>query len=175
MELTPARYENGGEGKAMEQAADVDKRVAEFLIQSRIAVAGVSRSGSNPGNSILRRLGDCGVEVYAVNPNAQEIGGVKCYPSLSSVPVRLDGVVITTSPENTEKIVRECVELEIPRVWMHRSVGTGSISEEAVKICRENNIQVIKGGCPMMFCPPVDIFHRCLGWIARRTGKMQAT
>ena len=47
----------------------------EFLAQSRIAVAGVSRDSKQPANLIYRRLRDTGHEVFAVNPNAAEVEG----------------------------------------------------------------------------------------------------
>jgi hypothetical protein len=69
-----------------------------------------------------------------------------------------------------ERIVRECAAVGVSRVWMHRSFGTGSVSETAVKFCNENNITVIAGGCPMMFCEPVDFGHKCMRWILKWSG-----
>jgi len=48
-------------------------------------------------------------------------------------------------------------------------MGT-SISEQAVEFCRENSMTVIPGGCPMMFCKPVDFVHTCLHWMLKLTG-----
>jgi hypothetical protein len=57
---------------------------------------------------------------------------------------------------------------------MHRSFGTGSVSEEAVNLCREKGIEVIPGACPMMFCEPVDFGHRCMRWLLKVTGGLPA-
>jgi predicted CoA-binding protein len=70
----------------------------------------------------------------------------------------------------TDEIVRQCAELGIRRVWMHRSFGEGSVSQTAVDFCRKNQIAVIPGGCPMMFCEPVDFGHKCMRWILSLTG-----
>jgi predicted CoA-binding protein len=78
--------------------------------------------------------------------------------------------VVATAPQATEAVVRECAELGIGRVWMHRSFGEGSVSDSAVAFCRENNIEVIPGGCPMMFCEPVDFGHKCIRWWLNLTG-----
>jgi hypothetical protein len=83
----------------------------------------------------------------------------------------MDGVVIVTRPEVTEQVVRECVQIGVPRVWMHRSLGN-SVSEEAVTLCRDHGIDVIDWGCPMMFCKPVDFGHKCLKWWLRLTGAL---
>jgi predicted CoA-binding protein len=100
------------------------------------------------------------------------VEGEKCYPNLKSIPDGVDGVVIVTPPEAAEQIVRECAEIGISRVWMHRSFGPGSVSEEAVQYCEENNISVIAGACPMMFCQPVDFGHKCMRWILGVSGKL---
>jgi predicted CoA-binding protein len=148
--------------------------VTEFLAQKRLAVAGVSRTPQQPANAIYRRLRDTGHEVYATNPEADAVEGDPCYATLSALPVRVDGVVIATPPAAAAAVVRECAELGIGRVWMHRSFGDGSVSEEAVALGREKGISVIVGGCPMMFCGKVDPFHRCMGWFLRVRGRIQA-
>jgi predicted CoA-binding protein len=145
--------------------------VKEFLAQKCIAVAGVTRKeAAAPGNLIFRKLRDAGYEVYAINPKAETVEGARCYADLKSAPGPLEGVVLTTPPAATEALVRECAELGIRRVWMHRSFGQGSVSQAGVEFCREKNIDVIAGGCPMMFCEPVDFGHKCMRWVLRLTG-----
>ena len=144
--------------------------IADFLAQKRIAVVGVSRTGNDFSNEIYRKLRHAGHQVYAVNPNADEIDGETCYRQLSTIPEPIDGVMITTAPATTEQIVRECAELGIRRVWMHRSFGQGSYSAEAESFCKAQKIAVIPAGCPMMFCDPVDFGHKCIRWFMRVTG-----
>ena len=79
-------------------------------------------------------------------------------------------MVIVTRPESADEIVRQCADLGVTRVWMHRSFGQGSVSQSAVDFCHEHNIPVIAGGCPMMFCQPVDFGHKCMRWVLRITG-----
>lgn len=144
--------------------------VSDFLAQKRIAVVGVSRSGDQAANSVYKKLRDAGYQVFPVNPKAKEIEGDPCYADLKSIPGGVDGVVIATRPQVTDQIVRECAEANISRVWMHRSFGEGSVSSEAVNFCRENNITIIPGGCPLMFCEPIDFGHKCIRWILNMTG-----
>ena len=108
--------------------------------------------------------------MFPINPNTETVEGDPCYPNLKAVPGPVDAVVIGTRPEVAEQIVRECAEIGISRVWMHRSFGQGSVSEQATKFCQDNNITVIPGGCPMMFCEPVDFGHKCMRWILGLTG-----
>lgn len=146
----------------------------DFLALKRIAVAGVSRAGQSPANLIYRRLRDSGHQVFAVNPNAEMVEGDSCYRNLASIPGGMDGVVIATHPRVTPKIVQECITLGILRIWMHRSFGEGSVNEDAVELARQHGREVLVGGCPMMFCEPVDIGHKCMRWILGATGGLPA-
>jgi predicted CoA-binding protein len=151
--------------------------VRDFLAQRRIAVAGVSRNNSHHpvGNLICRRLKSTGHQVFPVNPHLQTLDGDRCYPNLQAIPGGVDGVVIVTRPEMTERIVRDCAEARVPRVWMHQSVGKGSsVSPEAVEFCRQHDITVIAGACPMMYGAAADFGHTCMRWFLRLTGGLPA-
>jgi predicted CoA-binding protein len=144
--------------------------VDDFLAQKRIAVAGVSRKSSQAANLVYRGLRAADYEVFAVNPAVNEVEGDTCYPDLKSISDGVDAVLIATAPAVADAIVRDCAEQGISRVWMHRSFGKGSVSEEAVDLCRQNDITVIAGGCPKMFLPGADIGHRCMRWVLNLTG-----
>jgi predicted CoA-binding protein len=152
--------------------AETPPPVAEFLAGARIAIAGVSRSGDVAANSIFKRLVQIGYHVFPVNPNADEVEGVQCYPDVGSVPQPLDGVVIATHPRASADVVRQCIDAGVTRVWLHRSFGGGSVSEEALRLCGEHGIACIEGGCPLMFAEPVDIAHRCMRWWLQRRGRV---
>jgi uncharacterized protein len=154
----------------------LDMKVHDFLAQKRIAIAGVSRNkGQHPvGNLIYDRLKKTGHEVFAVNPHMQTFEGERCYPNLQSIPGGVDGLVIITRPETTEQIVHDCSAAGVRRVWMHQSVGKStSVSREAVEYCREHDISVIAGACPMMYGPG-DLGHTCMRWILKLTGGLPA-
>ena len=161
----------------MSMPTSFEARVEDFLGQKRIAVAGVSRDRSHhaAGNLIYQRLKKSGHEVFAVNPHMQTFEGDRCYPDVQSIPGGVDGVVIITRPETTERIVRECGDAGIRRVWMHQSLGKGSsVSPKAVEYCRAHEISVIAGACPMMFGPGVDFGHTCMRVILKLTGGLPA-
>jgi uncharacterized protein len=156
------------------ETTTLDAKVHDFLAQKRIAVAGVSRNKrSHPvGNLIYQRLKSAGHDVFAVNPHMQTFEGDCCYPDVQSIPGGVDGVVIITRPEFTERIVRDCRTAKVRRVWMHQSIakGTTSVSPDAVDYCRRHDISVIAGACPMMYGPGVDVGHACMRWILKLTG-----
>lgn len=147
----------------------------DFLAQKRIAVVGVSRRRNHTTRYIFRKLRTPEREVVPVNPVTSEIQGVRCYPNLSAIPGTVTAVLVVTKPEAAADVVRECVALGIPRVWLHRAIGSGSASEEAIRIGRDANLTVIPSGCPMMYCEPVDIGHRCFRWCLRLSGRLPAT
>ncbi|MBN3039430.1 MAG: CoA-binding protein [Candidatus Omnitrophica bacterium] len=120
--------------------------VQEFLKQKKFAVAGSFRNKDKFAYKILMALKEKGYEVYPVNPRLKEVEGIACYASVKDIPVVCDVADLVTPPEATEKIVRQCKEKGIKRVWMQ----PGAQSEEAVKYCRENGIAVVYNLCIMM-------------------------
>lgn len=152
--------------------SDATHAVEAFLDARHIAVAGVSRDPRQSANHIFRRLRDTGHEVWAVNPSADQVEGGPCFPDLGSVPGPVDAVVVATPPGAAPEVVRACAARGVTQVWMHRSFGEGSVSEEAVTYCREHGIRVIVGGCPMMYCGKVDPVHRCMRWLLELRGRI---
>lgn len=156
-------------------AATLEAKVDEFLAQKRIAVAGVSRDQSHhpAGNLIYNRLKQTGHDVFPVHPQLQSFEGDRCYANLQSIPGGVDGVVVITRPEVTQQIVRDCDAAGVRRVWMHESLAKGSsVSSEAVEFCRQHDINVIAGACPMMFGNGVDFGHKCMRWIMGVSGRL---
>jgi hypothetical protein len=145
----------------------------EFLSRKRIAVTGVSRESADHGSNVVyRRLRERGYEAFAVNPNADEVEGDRCYHDLASIPGGVEAVVIATSPDRAEQTMRECVELSIDHVWMHRGPGPGSVSEAAAEYGREHGVSVIDGGCPCMFGPTADKGHKAMCVVLKLSGNV---
>jgi uncharacterized protein len=135
---------------------------AAFLACKRVAVTGVSRTPRTHGsNNVYRRLRERGYQVFAVNPNTGQVEGDGCYSDLASIPGGVQAVVIGTRPEIAEDTMRECAELGIKQVWMHRGPGAGSVSA-ATGYGRAHGITVIDGGCPLMSGPSADVGHKIM-------------
>ena len=156
--------------------------IAEFLEQRNIAVVGVSRAKSGVANAIFQRLRQAGYHVFPVSPNMETFEGEKCYSSLGGIQDPIDAVMIITQQAVTERVVDECINLGIKRVWMHNMLGSrvrwgkglsqrmSSASEEAVRKARAVGMTVIPGDCPMQHVEPVDEWHRCIHWVAGKLG-----
>jgi predicted CoA-binding protein len=80
--------------------------------------------------------------------------------------------VIGTKLEIAEEAMRECAELGIKHVWMHRGPGNGSVSEAAAEYGRQRGIAVIDGGCPCMFGPTADLGHKAMRLVLSLTGNV---
>ena len=121
--------------------------IRTFLNKKNIfAVVGASRDPKKYGYQVYKDLKNAGYEVYAVNPNAEEILGDKCYPSLENLLVKPDVVDVVVPPKVTEEVVKTCEKLGITKVWMQ----PGSESEKAIKFCEENGINLVHGVCVMV-------------------------
>lgn len=151
----------------------IAEAASEFLARKRIAVTGVSRHPEGHGSNVVyQRLRERGYQVFAVNPNAEVVEGDACYPDLRSIPGGVEAVVIGTRPELAESTVKECAELGIEHVWMHRSMGGGSVSRSAAEYGRQRGISVIAGGCPLMFEPVADGAHKVMRFVFTLTGSV---
>jgi uncharacterized protein len=151
----------------------IKEAASEFLANRRVAVTGVSRQPKNHGSNVVyKRLRERGYEVFAVNPNADEVEGDRCYHDLRSIPGGVDAVVIATRPEIAEETMRECDDIGIRHVWMHRGPGAGSVSKTAADYGRERGIAVIDGGCPCMFGPTADRGHKAMRVVLSLTGNV---
>ena len=141
----------------------INDAAAAFLASKRVAVTGVSRTPKTHGsNNVYRRLRERGYQVFAVNPNTDQVEGDRSYQDLKSIPGGVEAVVIGTRPEIAEDTMRECAELGIKQVWMHRGPGAGSVSPGATSYGRAHGITVIDGGCPLMFGPTADFGHKIM-------------
>ena len=157
----------------------LDNMVQDFLDQKKIAVVGVSDKRETGCNSIYKKFKDAGYRVFAVNPRISTHDGAPCYADLKSIPEKVDAVFILTSPQVTDQIVQQCVDLGIKHVWMHCMMGTKpglaagmtSVSLSAVEMCKASGIAVIPGSCPNQFLKP-DFGHAMMRGLWRTFGLM---
>lgn len=151
----------------------IKEAATTFLASERIGVTGVSRDPQGHGaNAVYRRLRERGYDVVAINPKADTVEGDPCYHSLAEVPGGVDAVVIATRPDQADATVRECDDLGIKQVWMHRSFGQGSVCDSATVFGRQHGMTVLDGGCPLMFDPTADRAHKLLKHVFTWTHKV---
>lgn len=125
---------------------DIQELIKEFIKQKRFAVIGATDNPEKYGNQIVKNLKNRGYEVYPVNPRLKEVEGLNCYPTIADVPAKVDVVDFVVPHKATEKILRQCKDLGLDRIWLQ----PGSESEAAISFCHENKLKVVRSVCVMM-------------------------
>jgi predicted CoA-binding protein len=115
--------------------------IKEFMTQRRFALIGATDNPEKYGYRIFKNLVSRGYEMYPVSTRLKELEGIKCYASLTSIPVKVDVVDFVVPPAVTVQILNECKKLGLNRIWLQ----PGSESEDAIKFCNENNMKVAYG------------------------------
>jgi predicted CoA-binding protein len=122
------------------------QRIDDFLAGDSFAVVGASRNRYKYGNKVLRSYQQAGRVVYPVNPNAETVEGLTCYPDVTVLPEPVHGVSIITPPATTERIVPDIIAVGIQHVWMQ----PGAESSAAVTVLEAAGCSVIWGGACLL-------------------------
>ena len=146
--------------------------IQAFLDDQHVAIVGASNNKENFGKSILTELTKLEYKVHPVNPRCEEIDGIVCVPTVKELPEEVKSLIIAVPASLTDEIVGQCVGTPIKRIWMLKGVGKGAYSETAHATCREHQIDVVYGFCPMMFYGGGA--HKFHLWIRKRFGKVPA-
>jgi len=130
--------------------------IKKFLDKKNtIGFIGASIHKEKWGYKKFKEIKNAGFKVYPINPKYDTIYGDKCFPNLKSLIEFLnkkpDLVITIVPPKITEKVVEQCRVYGINKIWMQ----PGSESQEAIKICKENNIEFVHG-----ICVVVDALNR---------------
>jgi predicted CoA-binding protein len=139
--------------------------IQDFLAKKKLAVIGVSRDTQQFSRRAYDFLKTNGFEVYPVNPNAEKIEDDKCYPSIKSLPEKVDRALVLLPPEKTMEVLPEIANAGIKNIWLQQQTE----SPQAIQFCKDHNINVVYGQCIFMFAEPVATFHRVHRWIKKVT------
>ena len=142
---------------------DDKERLERMFSPKSIAVIGASREPVKIGHATLLNVLVSGYpgKVYPVNPHSDEIMGLKCYPSVLTIPDEIDLAVITIPARFVPKVVGECAKKGVAGVIII-SAGFGEIGgegkvleDELRKIVGETGIRII-GPNTMGYKNPID-------------------
>ena len=120
-----------------------------FFNPRSIAVIGASRIPTKIGHETLKNVLVSNYEgaVYPVNPNATEILGLRCYPSIQAIPDEIDLALITVPAKQVPKIIRECGKKGVFGAIVISSgfgeAGNDELEEELLKIAKEGNVRIL--------------------------------
>jgi uncharacterized protein len=154
----------------------VDPEVAaDVLAQRRLVVVGASDAKDNFARTVYEELRGHGYDVAAVHPTAPTVLGDAAYESLAEVPGPIDAVIVMVHRDRAVGVVEEAITLGVPRVWLFKGAGAGSVSPEAIELCRQHDVAVVPGACPLMFLDPVASVHRIHRGIRHLNGSLGRT
>lgn len=118
------------------------EQIDRFFASPAFGVVGASSARYKYGNKVLRCYLQHGRKAIPVNPNEKEIEGVSCVADIADLPAEVKSISMITPPEVTERLVPVAIKKGIANIWMQ----PGAESPTAVKLCREENINVIADG-----------------------------
>ena len=121
---------------------NVRELIGEYLKAGPYAVVGASTDREKYGNKVLRAYMEKGLEVFPINPKADEVEGLQAYASLAALPKPVRGISVITPPKITEKVVEEAARTGVAYVW----IQPGAESPEAVRRAGELGLEVIADG-----------------------------
>ena len=122
-----------------------------FFEPTSVAVVGASRSPVKFGHFLLMNLLDLGFKgkVYAVNPNAEEVLGVRTYPKIDSIPGEVEVAAIIVPAASVPEVMRDCAKKGVKGVVIcssgFREAGGDGIrlEREIVEIAKKAGIRII--------------------------------
>ena len=146
------------------------ENVQDFLAQKRFAFVGVSSRPKDFSRALFLEFQVRHYEPVPVHPEAVEIEGAPCFAHVRDIQPPVDSVLLMTAPAVTNRVVQECVEAGVKRVWFYRGGGQGALTEAAMQLCEANGIRTVAGECPFMFFDNTPWFHRFHGLVKRIVG-----
>jgi predicted CoA-binding protein len=110
-----------------------------------VAVIGASSDPDKPSHQAVKAFLDSGFSVFPVNPNAESVAGVKCYPSVSVLPVStLDRVALYVPTEIGLSTLEELAQLAIGEIW----AAPGADAPAVLQAARRMGISIYRI-CPL--------------------------
>jgi len=123
-----------------------NEKLQEFINKDFIyAIVGATNNPQKYGHKVLVDLKNKGYKVVPINPKYQEVAGLTCYPALISLEERPDVVVLIVGAENAKKIVQNCIDLALNKIWFQ----PGSEYDEAVQMAQSAGFNIVTGKCIM--------------------------
>ncbi len=125
----------------------MDEIINKYLqLDSTIAVIGATINPEKYGHKVFKFLKDRKFEVFPVNPKYSEILGVKTFPTVRYLPVRVNICDFVVRPSVGIEIVKSIKDLSYkPLIWLQ----PGAESDEIISFCNENGLPVVYGRCIM--------------------------
>ena len=105
-----------------------------------IAVIGASSKRHKFGNKALRAYVSQGYRVLAINPNEDEVEGIRTYASVLDVPGSIDMATVYVPGHIGVRVMEDIAKKGIPEVWLN----PGADEPEVVERARTLGLNVVR-------------------------------
>lgn len=127
----------------------------DFFEPSSVAVIGASREPGKLGHEILRNIIEAGFKgkLYPVNPKADEILGMKCYPSIKEMPAKVDLAVIIVPARFVPSVITDCdtkgirAAIVISGGFRESGPAGEELEQQMLEAAKRANIRIIGPNC----------------------------
>jgi acyl-CoA synthetase (NDP forming)/RimJ/RimL family protein N-acetyltransferase len=141
-----------------EGLADVASLRRVFAATS-VAVVGASRRPDSVGRAILRNIAGGGFAgpLYAVNPHASELDGVRCVPSVTALPAPVDLAVISVPAPAVLQVAEECGDRGTGGLVVITSGLDQAAREALLGCCRRHGMRLVGPNCLGVAVPEIGL------------------
>ena len=132
-----------------------------FFNPQSVAIVGASRKQGRVGFEILSAMHKSGYSgpVYPVNPSADTILDMKCYPELKAIGKSVELVIIVVASKFVPKVMQQCADIGTKAVviissgFKESSEKGAEREKEVIRIAKSANIRVIGPNCIGVIAP----------------------
>ncbi len=133
----------------------------KFFNPQSVAIVGASAKRGKVGYETLISMTGAGYEgkIFPVNPNAQTIEGLKCYPDLVSIGEIPDLVIIIVPAKTVPSVMQQCAKVGVKAVIIitagFKEIGQEGriLEEQVIQIAKQAKIRVLGPNCLGVIVP----------------------
>jgi acetyltransferase len=140
--------------------------LGNFFKPSSVAVIGASATKGKVGNIILQNIlygsksnaeenivGGFKGQIFPINPQADEISGLRAYKSITQVPSNVDMAVICIPPGGVKEAIEDCGKKGVKSAviitagFSETGQDGGKVESEILELAERYNIRIIGPNC----------------------------
>jgi len=134
--------------------------IDDFLRPKSFAFIGLSRDPKKFSRTVFKELLAKGYEIFPVNPNMDDVEGIKCYHDVADLPKTVRHGLFLTPKSNTAGAIENAIHHGFTHIWIQQ----GAETKESIEIAKQNSVKLVHSACIMMHANPAGVhkFHRFL-------------
>jgi len=154
------QFTPGNNGWGLDKVVSI-AMLEKFFNPKSVAIVGASRQKGKVGYEILKSMLDAGFpgEIFPVNPQAESIENLKCYPDLRAIGKVPDLVIIVVPAKAVPSVMQQCAAVGAKAVIIitagFKEVGEvgRKLEQQVVQIAKQSGIRVIGPNCLGLIVP----------------------